>query len=213
MKNLITLSAVVFLFLGANAQSNPKYVAAMEKQVAIIDTAYTEATMQAVYNSLERIGNNEKSEWLPSYYMAYCLVMQSYFVPTKKVDDLCDRADALLDKADSLKPNNSEIFVVRSMICGARIRVNPMARGSKFGAKSSEWLEKAQQSDSLNPRIPLMRGQGLFYTPPAFGGGKDKAKPILEDAVKKFDAFKPADTIAPRWGRQRAVQLVAECNK
>lgn len=217
MKNILLLSVAVFAIGFAAAQNttaaNPKYVAAMEKQIAQLDTARTAETYQNIFNNMERIANAEKTEWLPRYYMAYCLVMQSYQADVKKVDDYCDRADVLLNKADSLHPNDPEIYIVRSMIYSARIRVNPMTRGGKFGGQAGEWLNKATQLDSLNPRAALLRGQALYYTPPAFGGGKDKAKPVLEDAVKKFDAFKPVDTIHPNWGRSRAVFLLAEYNK
>lgn len=213
MKKIIAFTVILFLIKVVYAQNKEAYIQSMEKQVRILDTAYTVSTMQQVYNSLERISNVDKDEWLPPYYMAYCLVMQSYTVPVKTVDEMCDRADALLNKADSISPNNSEIYVVRSMIASARIRVNPMTRGAKFGAKSADWLNKAEQIDTLNPRIAFIRGQGIYYTPPAFGGGKEKAKPILEEAVKKYALFKPSNTIAPRWGRERTNQLLAECNK
>src|SRR5574337_767054 len=208
----------LFVCLTASAQTDtthlsPKFVTAMEKQVAILDTAFTPATLQQCYNAIERIGNAEKKEWLPPYYMAYCLVLQSYSQETSKIDDYCDNAAKLLDRADSLSPNNSEIYVLRSMCASARIRVNPMTRGAKYGRESGEWLGKAEAADSTNPRIYLVRGTGLFYTPPAFGGGKDKAKPVLQESLDKYATFVPTSTIHPHWGKQRAQQMLDECNK
>lgn len=190
-----------------------KFVNAMTKPVNMLDTSFTMPALQQCYNSFERIANAEKGEWLPDYYMAYCLVFESYLDDAKKADDYCDKASKLLDRADSLSPNNAEIYVVRAMCAGARIRVNPASRGAKYGRESSEWLDKAQSLDPSNPRIYLTRGQGVFYTPSMFGGGKDKAKPILEDAIKKYDVFVPASPIHPHWGRVRTQQLLDECNK
>jgi hypothetical protein len=52
-----------------------------------------------------------------------------------------------------------------------------------------------------------------FYTPPAFGGGKDKAQPLFEEAIKRYKAFKPANSIMPTWGEKKAEEMLAECKK
>ncbi|TND09115.1 MAG: hypothetical protein FD123_1518 [Bacteroidetes bacterium] len=212
MKKIILLFFAVLSFPAIQAQ-NKKFVAAMEKQLAILDTAKTKEHFQQVYNSFERISNAEGKEWLPKYYMAYCSVLMSYMDDVSKADEYCDRADALLLKADSLSPNNSEIYVLRSWATSSRIRVNPMTRGAKFGPESGILLAKAKELDANNPRVYLLDGQGKFYTPPAFGGGKDKAKPVLEEAVKKYETFKPASSISPTWGAAQAKKMLDECNK
>ena len=219
MKNRILLSASLLLTLTISAQldtlptAKSKYVVGMEKQVTILDTAFTPATMIKCYNSFERIANVEKGEWLPNYYMAYCLVMQAYQVESSQVDGYCDRANSLLDRADSLKGDASEIFVLRAMAASARIMVDPRSRGAKYGMMSSTLLDSAQVHNANNPRIPLTRGSGVFYTPPMFGGGKNKAKPLFEDSIKKYETFVPVSTIAPHWGKFRAQQMLNECNK
>jgi hypothetical protein len=214
------MKKIIFLFClaitaGVSAQTDTtsKFYKAMKKQVAIVDTAFSLPSLQQAYNGFERIANAEKKEWLPSYYMAYCLVMESYLDDVNKADEYCDQASRQLDHADSISPNNSEIFVLRAMCASARIRVNPMTRGAKYGKESGEWLGKAQAADSMNPRVPYLQAQGLYYMPPAFGGGKDKAKPVFEEAIRKYDAFKPSSPIHPHWGRHRAQQLLNECNK
>lgn len=212
-KIILPFFLLISSFVFAQTDTTSKYYAAMKKQVAITDTARTLPSLQQAYNGFERIANAETKEWLPDYYMAYCLIMESYLDDTKKTDDYCDKASTMLDRADSISPNNSEILALRAMCSSARIRVNPMSRGSKYGKESNEWLVKAAAADSTNPRIDLLRGTGLFYTPAAFGGGKDKAKPVLENDIKKFDAFKPASPIHPHWGRFRAQQMLDECNK
>ncbi|CAN5916478.1 hypothetical protein BH11BAC7_BH11BAC7_10820 [soil metagenome] len=216
MKQTILLFAFALLSVIGSAQTDPtpsKYVTGMEKQLVTLDTAFTPSTLQKSYNSLERIANAEKTEWLPNYYMAYCLVMQAYQVETSQVDSYCDRANLLLDRADSLNGDVSEIYVMRAMVAGARINVDPRTRGAKYGKMSGAFLDSAEVHNPANPRITLTRGQALFYTPPMFGGGKAKAKPLLEESVKKYEAFVPASSIAPHWGKNRATQLLADCNK
>jgi hypothetical protein len=192
---------------------SPKYVEAMTKNIAIADTAFTLPSLQQAYNGFERVSGAEKSEWLPAYYMAYCLVMESYLDKGKNADDYCDKAWKLLDRADSISPNNAEIYALRAMCVSARIRVNPMSRGAKYGRESSEWLDKAQLLDASNPRIYLLRGEGVYYTPSAFGGGKENAKPVFEEAIKKYNTFVPATSLHPHWGKTRAQMMLDDCNK
>jgi hypothetical protein len=219
MKNKIILLALAFIPAIVFAQtdttklSNPKYVSAMEKQVATLDTSATPATLQKTYNSIERIANAEKKEWLPDYYLAYCLVMQAYQAEASEVDNYCDRATTFINRADSLKGDASEIYVMRAMIASARIKVDPRSRGAKYGKMSSAYLDTAETKNANNPRIYFVRASGLYYTPPMFGGGKNKAKPVLEDAIKKYDAWVPKNKIDPHWGRFRAQQMLDDCNK
>jgi hypothetical protein len=214
MKTKIILFFCIIPFIGiaqADSTYNPKFLSAMQKQIAVMDTASQLSTWQSCYNGFERLAGIENKQWLPPYYMAFCILMQSYYADTKKVDEFCDNADRLLAKADSISPNNSEIHVLKAISASARIRVNPMSRGAKFGKLSSQELSKAASLDSLNPRVDLTQGQGLFYTPPAFGGGKDKAKPVFESSVKKYGIFVPASSIAPAWGRKKAEDMLAQC--
>lgn len=218
MKKFITLTLFIASTMTAFAQKDTtvvksKYVLSMEKQVAILDTAFTPGTMKTCFNSLSRIAGAEKAEWLPNYYMAYCLVMEAYQTESSQVDAYCDQANQLLDRADSLKGDASEIFVLRAMVCSARIMVNPQSRGAKYGKMSSVFLDSAQAHNANNPRIYQVRGSGVFYTPKMFGGGKDKAKPIFQEALTKFEAFVPKDTIVPHWGKERTKMLLAECDK
>jgi len=212
MKKTIVLLAFL-LAAGISQAQDKKFTAAMEKQLAAMDSSKTKEQFQASFNAFERIGNAEKNEWLPKYYMAFCSLMMGYMDDTRKTDDYCDKADQLLALADSLSPNNSEIYALRSMSASARIRVSPMTRGAKYGQESGVLLAKAKELDASNPRVYLLEGQGLFYTPPAFGGGKDKAQPVLEDAVKKYEAFRPASSIHPAWGLPRAKKMLEECRK
>ena len=83
----------------------------------------------------------------------------------------------------------------------------------KYGPLSSVMLDSAQKYNEHNPRIYYLRGTGLAYTPPMFGGGKDKAKPILETAVEKYKTFIPESDISPDWGEQETFKMLEYCGK
>ena len=210
MKKL-TILALVITCLSATAQ-NKKYTDAMEKNVAAVDTSRTIEQLQPLDNNFERIANAEKKEWLPYYYAAYCNVSMTYATKGNVIDTYCDKADALARKADSLSPNNSEILSLKAQIAAARIGVNPMVRGQKFGSEAHALREKAKSIDPTNPRPWFLEGMSLFYTPSAFGGGKDKAKVSYTKALELFEMFKPASSIHPAWGKQTTAYFLKQCD-
>jgi hypothetical protein len=59
----------------------------------------------------------------------------------------------------------------------------------------------------------LLEGQAYYFTPSAFGGGKDKAKPAFEKAISLYDSFKPQSTIHPNWGKGTAYYFLQKCNE
>lgn len=213
MKKLLLLMIIACIAAGANAQ-NKKYISMMEKNLSMLDTAKTISGYQQVANSFERIASAEKKEWLPGYYIAFCnLMMAGIETKGDMVDAYCDKADMYLERADSVSPDNSEIYTLKALSNSMRIKVNPMARGAKYGMESGMNTAKAKELDPGNPRPYFLDAQGKYYTPPAFGGGKDKALPLFEEAVKKFESFKPASSIHPKWGQERAKQMLEDCKK
>ena len=213
MKKIFTLAILITINFYGFGQ-NSKFVSSMEKNLSTMDTAQNMATYRSLSNSFERIANAEKKEWLPDYYIAFCYIMMANLETNNNlVDDYCDKADAFLNKADSLKPNNSEIYVLKGWAASSRIKVEPMTRGMKYGLTSSNLQEKAKSLDPSNPRPYFMLGMGKYYTPSAFGGGKDKALPLFTEAVNKFKTFKPSSNIMPKWGEKKSIEMLADCKK
>ena len=211
MKKLIALIAIVSLTQTAGAQ-NKKYLETMEKNIAALDTSRANDQLQSLENTFERIASAEKSEWLPNYYAAYCNVNMTYNLKGDAIDTYCDKADKFLHVADSISPNNSEIYTLKAQVASARISVNPMIRGQKYGTISGELREKAKALDKTNPRPYYLEGTAYFYTPAMFGGGKDKAKLVFEKASAMFTDFKPASSIAPNWGKRATEYFLKQCD-
>ena len=101
------------------------------------------------------------------------------------MDAIAGKATELIDRADALQPNNSEISCIKSMIASSHMMVNPMQRYQEYGPEAGSYLDAAMQQDPANPRPEYLKGQGLKYTPEHFGGGCETAKPVLHSALAK----------------------------
>jgi hypothetical protein len=211
MKKFILGFILLAGVMSVNAQSE-KYVAAMKKNLDAVDFTAGAQSMLSLSDNFERIGNAEKSQWLPFYYAALMQVRYGFMqTDMSGADPIADRAEKLLNKADSIQPKNSEISCVKAMIATLRMIVNPMARYMEQGALIEQNLDAAKEQDATNPRPYYLKGENLKNTPVQFGGGCDAAKPLLNTAKEKFASFKPASEIAPSWGAARVDALLAEC--
>lgn len=213
MQKLTTLLLLAATALSAFSQSD-KYRSAMQKNISQLDSAIVKNTLGELANNFERIGDVEKTQWLPYYYAAYCTVMNAYMQQDKsKSDPLADKAEALLTKAAGLNgKESSEIYVIKSMIASAHMMVDPQSRWQQYGQASTENINKAKTLDPANPRPVYLEAQSKFYTPEAFGGGKAPAKELFIKAIQLFDAFKPRSDLDPTWGKGSAQYFLAQCN-
>lgn len=212
MKKIILSTGIVMLSVLLFAQSD-KYTAAMKKNLESLDSSFRNpASLLAMVNNFERIANAEKNQWLPYYYAALCQVNYGFMEQDKtKTDGYADKANALIEKADSLSPNNSEISCIKSMIASCHMMVDPMTRWMEYGKESGSNIESAMTQDPTNPRPYFLKAQGLKYTPEQFGGGCKTALPELQKAMEKYTSFKTAGELYPDWGKAEVEKLIKEC--
>jgi hypothetical protein len=137
-----------------------------------------------------------------TYYYASYLNAVTVFIDTTtgNKDIILDKAEKLLSAADSLEPDNSEIYTIKAMISQGRLIVDPQNRWMKYGPLFSNFISKAKELDPENPRPVFIYAQNILYTPAQFGGGKDKALPHLKEAEEKYKNFEPETDLHPDWG-------------
>ncbi len=88
--------------------------------------------------------------------------------------------------------------------------VDPQNRWMSYGQEASKALATAKELDPNNPRVYYLEGMNIFGTPEQFGGGKAKAKPVLEKAVELYKVENPKP-LYPDWGKKEAEAKLAEC--
>lgn len=217
MKKLIVSASLFFMVVAATAQSE-KYTKAMQANVTTIDSLHTSQAWTDMANTFQRIGDAEKTQWLPYYYAALGNVMTGYMegaatggsAGADKIDPLANKAEELLNKAEALSKDNSEIFCVRKMIATLRMMADPMNRYMTYGPQATEALQRAKSLNPENPRVYLLEGQDKFYTPEQFGGSKTEAKALFEQSIKKYETNKPASDIDPQWGKSQVLYFLGQ---
>jgi len=210
MKVFYTLLICTFFFGIAHADDS-KYISAMKKNIAKIDSAQSVDDFLDAANSFERIALAEKDKWIPYYYASMVYVLASFTdTLNEKKDGYLDKSDYFINIADSLQQDESEIYTMKGMIAQARMSIDPMNRWQKYGSSSTQNFQKAIELDTLNPRPEYLIGVSLFYTPEQFGGGPQAAKPYFEKSLKKYDEFKPDNELMPNWGREMVEQMMKQ---
>jgi hypothetical protein len=218
MKKIILLLTLSVYAISSFAQSE-KYLSAMKEKVVAVDTTFAPDKLKDLSAAFERIADAEKTQWLPYYYAALTQINAAMMSAmdgqpsAAKIDPLADKAEQLINKAEALTKENSEIFIVKKMIATARLMADPMSRYMQYGPVAQQALETARKLNPENPRVYLLEGQDKFYTPEQFGGSKSEAKKLFEQALKKFETFKPASDIDPNWGKSTAQYFLNEASK
>ncbi|TDH26214.1 hypothetical protein EXU57_12045 [Segetibacter sp. 3557_3] len=212
MKQILVMTILLCVSVMSYAQ-NDKYQKAMEKTIAAFDTCKTAEDYQQVSAAFERIGDAEKTQWLPYYYAALAMEFKGFTDQKGDKDEIANRAEALIAKAEAIEPKNSELFLLKNMSATLHMLVDPMNRWQQYGAVARQALGTAKAIDAQNPRVYLMEGESLMNTPAQFGGGKDKARQSLEKSVELFKAFKPVTPLHPVWGQKRAERMLAAASK
>jgi hypothetical protein len=211
MKRIILSLTLLISAANLFAQSE-KFQKSMQSNIALLDSAKTPDDFTAVAAAFERIGDAEKTQWLPYYYAALANIWKGFSDAKSDKDEVAGKADALIAKAEAIEPKNSEIALEKSMAATLHMMVDPQARWQQYGTVVRTQMETAKQLDANNPRIYYWEGQNLFGTPTQFGGGKDKAKPLFEKSIELYKTSKPVSSIYPAWGLKSAQGMLERCN-
>ena len=181
-----------------------------------IDSLYLSLQTDTEIKTISIIDNIVKTadnRWEPLYYAAYGYCRLSLSEKNDSIkDEYCDRGQVFLTKALSLAPEESELYVLQGFLDNMRLIVNPMMRGMKYMNMIEESYKTAEKLDSLNPRTYYMRAQFVLNTPTFMGGGKENALPLFQKAIQKFDTFTSVNILAPRWGKENCLKMIAECS-
>lgn len=210
MKRLIFTFALVVMALFGFGQ-NPTNE--LEKNIIFLDTAKSAVSQAEITTRFDQLANADSQNWLVAYYAAYSQLLLGIRgqQDQETKDEIYDKALHYLTKADSLSPNNSEVYVMKAYAVFMKMSVYPQKRAMTMIVESNQLIEKAIALDPENPRAYFIKGQTSFYVPEMFGGGKPAAQVSLTAAKEKFEKFR-AKPLFPNWGKLRTDELLKEIN-
>src|SRR5690242_14339205 len=113
-----TFIALLLLATITGYSQSEKYVEAMKKNLSRFDSVKTTEEYQGLAATFERIGDAEKTEWLPYYYSALALLTPGWTDTKIDKDANGAKIKSLMDKADPLTKDNAdkaEILSIRNM--------------------------------------------------------------------------------------------------
>ena len=204
-KVLVIISLLVATVV--NAQS--KFEDAMTKGLGQLKDAKTASDLTDVSSFFERVGDAEKTQWLPYYYAALSLYRSAWVDKTADKDKIADKCKDFITKAQVIE-NNADLYCLVQQVVILQLMVDPMSRWQTYGALAKDALADATKADPTNPRIYYLQGMTTFNTPEAYGGGKALAKPMFQKSVDLFKTYVPKP-FYPDWGKEDAEKMLEQC--
>lgn len=147
----------------------------------------------------------------PSEQKAYFQALVGYTLASHLQHRDAKASEALLDR--TLKGlegrKDAESLALMGACFGLKIGFAP-ASGMTLAPKAMGLFQQALKLSPGNPRALYFQGLHVYHTPAFFGGGAEKALPILEAAGMAARDEKPAENPwAPRWGRAESLAWLA----
>lgn len=210
MKKII-LSMLLLISISTVFAQSDKYVAAMTANLELLKNAKSQQDYNTVAAAFERVANVEKTRWQPYYYAALAKLNGAMQDEKADKDMAGEQVDALLTKAEAIQ-QNSELSTLHYYNEVMKMSVNPGERYMTSAPLMEKYYAQAIAQDSTNPRIYFMKGETIFHTPESFGGGKTAAKPVFQKSVDLFGQQKDTTDFAPRWGKEKAEEMLQQCN-
>lgn len=185
----------------------------MTDKIAKLEQSKTPEDFTALSNDFLRIGDKEKTQWLPYYYSAYASIEKGRNLMRNdkltELDEIAAEAQTSLDKASALNKDNAEILILQKMIHNLKMMVDPQSRFMSEGMLGADALSKAEKLDPENPRVTLLKAEDTYYTPEQFGGSKTKGLELFQKSEVQFKVFQPKSAIDPNWGKAEAAYFLA----
>ncbi|MCP2037271.1 hypothetical protein [Chryseobacterium sp. HSC-36S06] len=210
MKKLIF---AMCLMTGIIAFSQTAYDKVMTEKIASIEKHQTADEFTALANDFKRIGDKEKTQWLPYYYAAFSTIQKGRMAMREgklaDLDPIAAEAQKSLDLAIDLNKDNAENLILQKMIHGLKMMVDPQARFMSEGMLAADALSKAEKIDAGNPRITLMKAEDTYFTPEQFGGSKARGLELFQKSLDQFKIYKTKSALDPNWGKGEAEYFLA----
>jgi imidazolonepropionase-like amidohydrolase len=150
--------------------------------------------------------NKGKNDILQYYVALADFRLATYYIGAsnrKEAETHITEGGKILEELIEKNPDFGEGYALYASFLGYEIALNN-DRAMLLGYKSTQYYLKALEKDSKNPRIYLLKGASLLYTPEVFGGGANNALKYLKPSIEFFNLENIENPIRPSWGKAEA---------
>lgn len=202
------LCLFIGLFIALNVTAQTNYQTGMQKAFGLLEQGkLTEAS-----NLFERISTAEKENWLPSYYVGYVTALSSFGVTDEAtLKSKLEKAEAFLNEAASISPNNPEIMIAQALHNTAYIAFDGQKYGMTLSGKNTQIYAKALQKAPNNPRVVLGNAEWNMGSAKFFG---KSTKPYCDEIKRAIELGKKEKNdieFYPKFMLERAEQVLKQC--
>jgi len=164
----------------------------------------------SLLSSFEKLVPTTKgtNAWIPTYYLA--IINARLSIKNKNAaESFANKAIYWADISIASNPND-ENYCALAMANISKMAVSPVLRWVSYEKSIYAALNIAKKTNPNNPRIYILEGSLTLNKPYLFGGGCDKAKPILSKALLLLEQQTP-QKLLPTWGKQHIEDLKKSC--
>lgn len=203
------LAIILALLISGVITSQSNYEEGMQKAFELWGTNPNEAS-----NLFERIAKAETDNWLPIYYAAQINILSSFGEKDKdKLTAQLGKAQELINEATAISKNNPEILVLQALLHTAWVAYDGATYGMTLSGKVTALYAQAEQLAPNNPRVVLNKAEWAMGSARFFGQDTAPFCKDVESALELFANFKPESPFHPKWGKDRAEQIIESCKK
>lgn len=208
MKTIIIILISLVSFSGI---SQTPYQKGMQKG---LDLWVAKKPMEAV-NLFERIAKAEPDQWLPSFYVSYILVVNSFGEKDEtKLKAQMDKAFNYMNDAKAIAKDEVELQLLDALWYTVWVAYDGAVYGMKYGGKVTGIYQEAIAKAPNNPRVILNKAEWDIGGAKFFGTSTEPFCKEIERAIELFTDYQPKGEFYPKGGLQRAKDLLIEnCNK
>lgn len=207
MKNLVRATLLIFSFLLVFAEIPERF----EEAKSLLQKGFEAWDSEVLEKARSLFLNLVLTEKKENPYLYYYLSLTDYrlsnyyFVGKEKDKAQKSLEEGLnyLEKALKKDPSKGEFHALYASFLGIKINLKP-EEAMFLGMEIERYFALALDKSPENPRVNLLRGVSLFYTPEMFGGGAKNALKFLEKAVSLFEKEKIENPLLPSWGKDEA---------
>lgn len=204
MINLILVLTVMMMTQMSFGQTKKHYQEKMESLLAEAETAKTWQEYEQAARKFANVFDLYSNKWEPRYYAAYYTNLAAlnnedvaYRVKAWKA------AESYINMGLGLNIDNADMKFLKAYILTLKGEHLSTGLSEKMNTRIKELVNEGRRIQFENPRGDLVAAFYLYY----HTNNVERAKKEATSSIEKFIEFKPANSIAPNWGRDMAEEL------